>query len=182
MSHDATYPFPEGDLHVTIIAAKSRSAYWGDQWQVRPEARLAISSSLDEKGEPGYVKIRGRKYRVASRRSRVHALTEAAMRENSNDPDLWQRETPLRRQEFANELDRGVGESTAARTRLNQMVTEAAIRFEADHPDWRLVSERLELEGELDGAEAVVSGARDALRKAEARAADLRARIASYTA
>ncbi|MEU3050156.1 hypothetical protein ABZ705_27230 [Streptomyces sp. NPDC006984] len=180
MRHSATYTFPEGDLHVTVIAAKSQGAYWADDWETRPLARLAISSSLDEY-EPGYVKIRGRKYRVASRRARVHARTEAILREDSDNPDLWRWESPLWRCEFMNEQNREVGESTAARFRLRQMVNEAAMRFEADHPDWQLVSERLELEGELGGAEALVGEARDALRKAEARVADLSARIASYT-
>ncbi|WP_236246494.1 hypothetical protein [Streptomyces sp. CC210A] len=181
MTPDATYAFPEGDLHVTIAAAKLKEAYWGDRWEARPYARLAISSSLDE-SEPGYVKIRGRKYRVASRRARVHARTEAVLREDSDNPDLWRWESPLRRSEFMNEQNREIGESTAARSRLSQMVNEAAMRFEADHPDWQLVSERLELEGELGGAEALVGEARNELRKAEARVADLRDRIAAYAA
>ncbi|MEV0437759.1 hypothetical protein AB0I84_00920 [Streptomyces spectabilis] len=181
MGHDATYTFPEGDLHVTVIAAKSQSAYWADDWESRPHARLAISSSLDEY-EPGYVKIRGRKYRVASRRARVHARTEAALREDSDNPDLWRWESPLWCYEFMNEQNREIGESTAARFRLRQMVNEAAMRFEAAHPDWQLISERLELEGELGAAEAAVATVRDELRKAEARVTDLTARIAAYTA
>lgn len=182
MTPDATYAFPEGDLYVTIVAAKSKEAHWGDRWESRPYARLAISSSIDEKTEPGYVKIRGRKYRVASRRTRIHAKEEAARRTEDADPDLWMWETPLRRWEFTNELGREVGESTAAQKRLRQMVNEAATRFEADHPDWQRVSERLELEGRLRAAEAIVCEAQEGLRKAEARVADLHTKIAAYIA
>ncbi|MCC2278916.1 hypothetical protein LKL35_26320 [Streptomyces sp. ET3-23] len=180
MSYDAKCEFPEGELYVTIIAARTKSEIWGGESVLLPEPRLAISSSLDEKDAPGFVKIRGRKYRVASRRTRAHARREEYLR--SAACSVWSWESPLRRREFTNENDQEIGEPTAARRRLRQMVEDAATRFEADHPDWRLISERLELEGELGAAEVAVATVRDELRKAEARVTDLTARIATYTA
>jgi hypothetical protein len=179
MTYDAKYTFPEGELYVSIIPAVTKHETWGYQAVSLPESRLAISSSLHENDAPGYVTIRGRAYRVASRRTRVHARREEWLREQGYS--VWKYESPLRRWEFANDRDAEIGESTAARKRLCEMVEEAATRFEAEHPNWNRISERLELEGMLRSAECTVATARQNLTKAEVGVANLVARIADYT-
>ncbi|MFF4701072.1 hypothetical protein [Streptomyces chattanoogensis] len=182
MNYDATYAFPEGDLYVTILPAVTKQERWGDQDLTLPEARLGISSSRDENHEPGYVKIRGRAYRVASRRERAHVRREALLRRNDPDASLWTYQSPLRRWEFTNDRDQELSHGTAARERLSAMVREAADRFEAEHPGWKLISERLELEDDLRSAEVGVAIARDDLAKAEARVAYVADRLAALSA
>ncbi|MFF7021430.1 hypothetical protein ACFY97_10485 [Streptomyces klenkii] len=182
MNHDATYGFPEGDLYVTILPAVTKHERWGYQDLTLPEARLGISSSRDEKDEPGFVKIRGRSYRVASRRERAHVRREALLRRNDRDASLWIYQSPLRRYEFTNDRDQELNHGTVARERLKAMVSEAADRFEAEHPGWQLISERLELEADLRNAEVGVATARDGLAKAEARVAYVAARLTALTA
>ncbi|OII68297.1 hypothetical protein [Streptomyces sp. CC77] len=182
MNHDATYEFPEGELYVTILPAVTKHERWGDQDLALPEGRLGISSSRDENDEPGFVKIRGRRYRIASRRERAHVRREGLLRRNDSDASLWIYQSPLRRWEFTNDRDQELSHGTAARERLNRMVREAADRFEAEHPGWQLISERLELEGLLSNAKVGVATAREDLAKAEAHVTRLAARLSALTA
>ncbi|GGU41652.1 hypothetical protein GCM10010211_00810 [Streptomyces albospinus] len=174
MNH-ATYAFPEGDLHVTVLPAATQDEYVGGGREKIPYSRLAISSSTDENGEPGFVKIRGRRYRVAARRKRLPDAFVATQ-------GRWRWDNALRRWEYTNEKDQEVGWDTAAARRLGQMVEEAAERFEAEYPDWRWISERLELEGDLRNAEAQRGRICDELRKADAQISHLHTRIAAYAA
>ncbi|MGW2863111.1 hypothetical protein [Streptomyces sp. NPDC001205] len=182
MNYDATYTFPEGDLYVTILPAVTKQERWGYQDLKLPEARLGISSSRDEEHEPGFVKIRGRSYRVASRRERAHVRREALFRRNDPAASLWTYQSPLRSWEFTNDRDQELSHGTVARERLKAMVVEAADRFEAENPGWQLTSERLELEGDLRNAEVGVATARDRLAKAEAHVAYVASRLAALAA
>ncbi|MCJ0870283.1 hypothetical protein [Streptomyces sp. AP-93] len=173
MTHHATYAFPEGDLHVTVLPAKTAEETWGSE-RVRPVySRLAISSSTDE-DEPGFLKIRGRYYRVGSRR--IRSLDQQVSRLGR-----WRWDSPrCSSGQYTNAEGKELGSSTAADRRLDQMVEEAADRFEAQHPHWRRISERLELEDDLRNAEAHRGQVCDELRKADAKITDLHARIAAY--
>ncbi|MER6314595.1 hypothetical protein ABT237_12605 [Streptomyces sp. NPDC001581] len=173
MTHHATYTFPEGDLHVTVIPAKTGEEYWGRE-RVRPVySRLAISSSTDE-DEPSFLKIRGRYYRVGARR--IRSLDQQVSRLGR-----WRWDSPsLRRWQYTNAEDKELGSGTATDRHLDLMVEEAADRFEAQYPHWRRISERLELEDNLRSAEGHRGQVCDELRKADAKIIDLHARIAEY--
>ncbi|MCY0921690.1 MULTISPECIES: hypothetical protein [Streptomyces] len=173
MTHHTTYTFPEGDLHVTVLPAKTGEENWGGE-RVRPVySRLAVSSSADE-DEPGFLKIRGRYYRVGSRR--IRSLDQQVSRLGR-----WRWDSPLlRRWEYTNAEGKELGSGTAADRRLDLMVEEAADRFEAQYPYWRRNSERLELEDNLRSTEAHRGQVCDELRKTDAKIIDLQARIAAY--
>ncbi|MFJ3907493.1 hypothetical protein [Streptomyces vinaceus] len=172
MTHGATYTFPEGDLHVTVLAAKTAEENWGGARKHVAYSRLAISSSANEE-EPGFLKIRGRHYRVGARR--IRSVDEQVSRLGR-----WRWDNALHRWEYTNQADREVGWDTSAARRLGQIVDEAADRFEAQYPHWRRTSERLELEAHLRNAEARRGQVCDELRKADAEIIHLHARIAAY--
>ncbi|MFJ7202123.1 hypothetical protein ACIQWR_01110 [Streptomyces sp. NPDC098789] len=173
MNHDATYEFPEGKLYITIIKAQAKEENWGDARGKHLFGRLAVSSSTDEDNEPGFLKIRGREYRLGARRIRNPERHSAHL-------GRWRWDNPTVRWECTNREGKEVGWNTAASGRLSEMVGEAADRFEAEHPEWRRTSERLELENELRNTEVARAGVCDALRKTDAKIIDLHARIAAY--
>ncbi|MFE7479998.1 hypothetical protein [Streptomyces sp. NPDC057552] len=178
MTYDAECTFPEGTLYVTILPAVTKHERWGDREMTLPEGRLGISSSCHE-DYPGFVKIRGRRYRVASRRGRAHAARESLLRCDDPDASLWTYQSPLhRRWEFTNGLDQEVSRESVARGRLDAMVREAADRFEVECPEWVRISERLELEHLVQAASVEVATATRALHQAENYAARMRDRLA----
>ncbi|MFF3017088.1 hypothetical protein [Streptomyces sp. NPDC057939] len=173
MTHHATYAFPEGDLHVTVLPAETKEERWGDERVRLVRSRLAISSSADE-DEPGFLKIRGRRYRVASRRIR-------SLEQELGTSGRWRWQSPvLLDGEYTNAEGKVVGAETAADRRLDLMVAEAADRYEAEHPHWRRISERLELESDLRSAEQHREHVCGELRAADAKIIDLFVRIAAY--
>ncbi|MFI5763871.1 hypothetical protein ACIA8F_23395 [Streptomyces sp. NPDC051563] len=172
MNHHATFTFPEGDLNVTALPAKTAEENWGGTRKHVVYSRLAISSSTDEE-QPGFLKIRGRYYRVGARR--IRSLDEQVSRLGR-----WRWDNALHRWEYTNQVEKEVGWDTSAARRLGQMVDEAADRFEAEYPHWRRISERLELEARLRNAEAHRGQVCDELRKADTKITDLHARIAAY--
>ncbi|WP_329022558.1 MULTISPECIES: hypothetical protein [Streptomyces] len=175
--YEAVYEFPEGKLYINILPARSGKEHWGDEWQRVTNHRLSVSSSGRD-DEP--LKIRGRRYQLGIAFARIPAQAEVWLRARSDEPELFQWDNSLRRWSMTNGDGKELGWNTAARERLAEIAAEAALRFENDHPEWRLTSERLEIENELREAEAAISIARESVVKAESRAVRLRVQIAMY--
>ncbi|MFI5942178.1 hypothetical protein ACIBCB_18235 [Streptomyces uncialis] len=176
--YDAVYEFPEGKLYINILPAKSGKEHWGDEWQRVTHHRLSVSSSGRD-DEP--LKIRGRRYQLGIAFARIPAQAEVWLRARSNEPELFRWDNSLLRWSMTNGDGKELGWNTATRERLSKIASEAALRFENDHPEWRLTSERLEIEGELREAEVAISVAREAMSKAESRAVSLRRQVAAYS-
>ncbi|GAA0946035.1 hypothetical protein [Actinocorallia libanotica] len=141
-----TFEVPEGTVNVVILAATLEQGHSREKG-----ARIEITTdTFGESGrEPGFLKIRGRRYRL---KQRFQFATS-----RWGDGPYWRTEHDGYNTGYWNDKGQPVGYETAARTRLYAIELEIREQFEADQPEWQAVSTVLGLRDELHGEEKVIS-------------------------
>ncbi|MDG4783273.1 hypothetical protein O7614_26795 [Micromonospora sp. WMMD961] len=150
----------DGTVWVEVKPAKVETFGYGPERRTVYLGRLEVSSDPEPgSGEPyGYVKVRGRKYRIWTQSLRHDAAGW------SDEPLRWVSATDeLYRGGFRNDRDAKVGYDTKAYDSLREIERQALEAFDKAHPGWERESERLKVARKLSAQENRVGGAREEL-------------------
>ncbi|MEU9126605.1 hypothetical protein AB0D08_00575 [Kitasatospora sp. NPDC048540] len=167
------YPAAGATLYVTILAAKHRSdGGWhkpADEQVFLPRIRVSTAKSSRLDAEHGPVTIRGRKYTIDSY---ITWEERPGWTDREGKPVVWHTESSYRG-DYRSDQDRKVEYDTPTFRALRAIVEgDVLAQFEAEHPGWRRISERLALEAEratwLRSAETALAEVAAAERKAAA--------------
>lgn len=140
---EATFGFDvsQGTVYVTIVDADTdgRRAY-ADGWLGQPRVRVHTDPQPTVNGPHGFLKLRGRGYRIDKTFQR---LPDDAGEDLDGNPRIWQVEPSNGYQEgYRNEHLVRVGRDAKAWDQLDEIVYAVLDRFENSQPDWRRESVR----------------------------------------
>lgn len=168
-----TVEIPEGKVYVTILPAITEEWHEAGQGRVSaefPVIRVSTYPGNSWQVEPEFIKYRGRRYSI-------------------DDPQVFSGKlggqwTGERRKYgsrgFRNEAGTQVDWKSPALDTLRAIVDRVREQFVTEHPEWAKVSQRLRIEQDLRHADEQVSKLAKDLQVAEAKAAALRSRLASF--
>jgi hypothetical protein len=172
------YDVAGGTMYVTILAATEKDYHsTGKGRVVELRGRLMIRTSPSkgwDLADNDYVKIRGRQYSAWNYVERVPEYQSW-----DGQTIRWQNQSSPYNGGYRSEQ----GElDWKAKTRdvLQDMEREVLDRFEAEHPEWHRVSERMHLEGELGQWQRKADEARAEAAKHDAQAARVAEQLKSY--
>ncbi|QNE75302.1 hypothetical protein F0344_12360 [Streptomyces finlayi] len=176
------YEIADGKVYIQIRQAerKTYTQYNGRSSSPAEEiqGRVWISTDPQFEGDTnlGFVKVRGRKYAIEHV---VKRLRDGEGRLSLSEKRLtmhWSTESSYRGG-YRNDQGGRVKYEAKAYGVLGEIEREALNRFEADHPDWQLVSARYLFENERDRALSKARSLREEAAKEEHRARQWEARI-----
>ena len=152
------YETPEGPMFVRV-----RSAQFERDGDTMGRVYVTSDPSAEWSGEPGYLAIRGRHYRVRSEYKRRPA--------HWSEVQGWDGKPVLWHSLGCNRLritGASVDWSSATGRKLAEIEVGVLTRFEADHPDWQEYSVRLAREEQEEKLIREVRRAQRELAEAEA--------------